>query len=299
MLQEAIFRTISRDGALDRKAGLSLVFSLQSAFNRVTTEVAGAHAREVKNTARSPDRLLSQRIQQLLSGASFVTSGLDYQFHGTWHSCAIAQGGAAERAVREMAGVLKRDLLAVPRGSHLVWAWFGGRRPLQAGDLEAAARVRVADDLEIALGEPAQGLDGWRVTHRQAQAAFRVALAEPKLCTKWADVGFVSPWLRDPALAHSFVNLMLSPLSLLRDGGASARVTLRAYFQVGCQNEAAALKLGIDRSSFSKRLARIDERLGYPPATRRGELETALLLETLLKSAAFSAPDTTPAWSTT
>ena len=289
MLHEAILGSIVSDGTIDRQAGVSLVLSLQNAFNRITAEVAGAHEREVTNTVRSPDRLLTDRVQQLLSGASFLTSGLEYRFHGTWHSCAIVQGGATEPVVRELARVLKRDLLAVPRCSHLVWAWFGGRHPLEAGELEAAARLRVADDLEIALGEPGQGLNGWRVTHRQAQAAFRVALAEPKLCTKWADVAFVSPWLRDSALAHSFVDLMLSSLNHLRDGGANARVTLRAYFQVGCQNEAAALQLGIDRSSFAKRLRKIEGRLGYPPATRRGELETALMLETLLKAAAFAA----------
>jgi DNA-binding PucR family transcriptional regulator len=75
----------------------------------------------------------------------------------------------------------------------------------------------------------------------------------------------------------------------MRDGGAMARVTLRAYFDAGCQNGAAALQLGIDRSTLARRLSRIERQLGYPPSYRQGELQTALLVEARLAATTFDA----------
>jgi hypothetical protein len=232
-----------------------------------------------------------ERIQRLLDGASFDTAGLDYRFAGVWHSCVIARGPAAARAVRDLARVLNRELLSASPNSNLVWAWLGGAHPIAGTEIEHALHSGPTEGASLVLSEPAWSFGGWRVAHRQAQAALRIALGvPPQRCTRWADVAFIEPWLRDPALAQSFTSLMLGALGEMRDGGAMARLTLRAYFDAGCQNEAAALQLGINRSTLARRLSRIERQLGYPPWYRQGELKTALLVEARLAATTSDAP---------
>ena len=77
-----------------------------------------------------------------------------------------------------------RRLLSVKQGEQSVWAWLYGSERFAAEEI-ALAIMGVVGGVEgstlpkgvvLALGEPAQGVEGWRLTHRQAQAALVVAL---------------------------------------------------------------------------------------------------------------------------
>ena len=55
-------------------------------------------------------------------------------------------------------------------------------------------------DVSVAVGEPRSGLDGWRLTHREAQAAQEVMLRKPQRLTRARDVILLAAVLRDEAL---------------------------------------------------------------------------------------------------
>ena len=83
-----------------------------------------------------------------------------------------------------------------------MWAWLGGKRRLEVFDLERLIPAEQVKGLALAIGEPGEGLDGWRLTHQQAQAARLVALHRPRLLTRYAEDMLLSAALRDEMLAN-------------------------------------------------------------------------------------------------
>ena len=115
----------------------------------------------------------------------------------------------------------------------------------------------------FAFGEPAQGLEGWRLTHSQAQAALVVALRrggrEDVRFTRYADVALLAAALKDQALAGALVEIYLSPLDDLDNRGPLLRRTLRAYLEAERNASSAAAALGVARRTVENRLSTIEE----------------------------------------
>jgi hypothetical protein len=275
-----IIRDELEHNASDVESAIRLVLGLQAVHARLTTEIVAEYEVEAVR-ASTPEQQRAERIQRLLCGASFDTSGLDYDFDRCWHVCIIAVGDDAAQAATATAATLNRQLLPIRRGREIVWAWLGAPRVPDMSDVQRVLLEAETPGIIIAFGEPGSGIDGWRLTHRQAQAALRVALAERKALTRYSDVALIAPWLVDYSLARSFIDIYLSPLNDLAEDGAIARETLREYFKAGHQVVAAAAALRVDRSTLRKRLAAIESRLGYALCTRQAELEVALRLEIL------------------
>jgi DNA-binding PucR family transcriptional regulator len=283
-LENVIMRQIEQGGLVDQSAAMRLMVALHDLLNRLTTEIAAEFARETAKTTRSSEQQFSERLQDLLSGSSFDTAGLNYAFDSAWHVCVIAIGPQSDRVIASLATILGRQLLSLPRGTEMTWAWLGGTRPLTIAEVESAAKRIPRATVRLALGEPRQGFDGWRVTHRQAQAALRVAFSDPNPTplTRFADIALIEPLLRDRALGFSYVDIYLSPLNEAKDHGQTARDTLRAYLGAGQQIEAAAFKLEVHRHTVRTRIEAIEERLGYHISDRHAELAVALDIEALL-----------------
>jgi hypothetical protein len=283
-LESVITKQIEQSSPVDQSAAMRLLAALHGQLNRLSTRIAVEHARETELTTRSPEQQFSERLQGLLSGSSFDTAGLDYAFDSAWHVCVIAIGPQSDRVLARLATILGRQLLSLHRGTELTWAWLGGSRLFTIEEVQTAAMRIPGTTVRLALGEPRQGFDGWRVTHRQAQAALRVALSDPNPAplTRFADIALIEPLLRDRALGLSYVDIYLSPLNEAKDHGQAARATLRAYLGAGQQIEAAAFKLEVHRHTVSARIEAIEERLGYHISDRHAELATALDVEALL-----------------
>ena len=58
----------------------------------------------------------------------------------------------------------------------------------------------------------------------------------------------------------------LMPLDGHRDGGSTQ--TLRAYFELNCNAVSTASSLGVNRHTVQRRLKRVEEAIGEPPAAR-------------------------------
>lgn len=253
--------------------------ALAAVLDRLMMTITAEYTRELTRTGRSPEQRRAERVQRLLAGDHCDTAELDYAFDG-WHVGAIATGAGRDTALRRVATELDARLLCVPNGESTTWGWLGGAQTIAVKDIERALEEHCLD-VSLALGEPRAGLTGWRLTHRQAQAALRVALHDPRRLTRYADVALLASVLRDDALAGSLVEIYLSPLGERHNGGGVLRETLRAYFAAERNASSAASALGVARHTVENRLRTIEEKLGHTLRTRQAELEIALRLEEL------------------
>jgi hypothetical protein len=249
--------------------------------DRLMAAVATEYMNELARMRRSPSQRLAERVQRLVAGDSPADVGdLQYAFDA-WHLGMIVKGASAEDGVRALAADLDAQALVVPRGNGIVWAWLGARRPLAVPDIERLLVADVAGDASLAVGEPHNGIDGWRLTHREAQAAQEVMLRKPQRLTRARDVILLAAVLRDDALAKSLFETYLAPLEGHGDSGAVLRETLRAYFSAGLNAATAAAALAVDRHTVQRRLRKVEEALGRLLPDCHAELVVALGLEEL------------------
>jgi hypothetical protein len=283
LLGDFVMQEADRGGLLGRGAALRAVQRTQaSLLDRLIVSVSEEYGREVQRVVRSPDQRRAELVQRLLAGELVDVSGLKYEFEA-WHLGIIATGPEAETAVRGLlAAGLGRQLLPIRRSEQTVWAWLGNPRRPTTAEVERFASANVPVDVSLAVGEPAEGLDGWRLTHWQAQDALLVALRRPQMLTLYADIALLVPWLRDDARAQWLVEMHLSPLDNHRCSGAALRKTLREYFAAGHNASAAARTLYVSRRTMRNRMVLIEESLGSLLHERQAELELALRLDELL-----------------
>lgn len=290
---------VGEDGALRE-----MLRAQASLLDRLMIDVAREHVSERVRAGRSSEYRLSERVRALLAGECGFDArppeasddlDLGYELDGE-HLGVVARGAGAREVLRVLAVRLDRRLLCVARGEGMVWAWLGGRYALQMSDLERVVSmvtdelgqsgdhgddVRPPAYLSLAVGEPARGLAGWRLTHQQAQAALAVALCRPRRFTRYADVALLATALKDELLAKSLIDTYVSPLEASRGGGTVLRETLRAYFAAERNASSTAAALGVVRNTVDNRLRIIEERLGRTLHPCPAELETAIQLDEL------------------
>jgi len=270
-----------------------------SVLDRLLVAITSEYRDELQRAGRSPERRRAERVRRLLDGAEVERPQLDYELDG-WHLGVIAVGERAGQAVRELAAGVDRRCLSVAQGQRSVWAWLGGRDRFEFEDFERVlvdvVGIGSHPPVVFALGEPAKGLQGWRLTHQQAQAALVVALRrresqggrESVPFTRYADIALLASALKDDALARVLLDTYLAPLDDHRGSGPVLRETLRVYLAAECQASSAAVKLDVARSTVAKRLRMIEEKLGRTLHPCSAELEVALLLDELN---VFAAPE--------
>lgn len=295
MLGDLLVEEAANSDLGDDAMALREVLSTQAAvLERLLAAITAEYNMELERAGRSPAQRLIERVQRLLAGAPGDLFDLDYELDG-WHVGVIATGATVAQDLRRVADALDCRLLYVPCGEQMAWAWLGGRSAPAAGDIELAllgekmpgpssparGRRQGTREVTLALGEPAWALEGWRLTHRQAQAAMRVALRAPQPLTRYADVALMAAVLRDELLAESMVEVYLSALGDRHGAGAVLRQTLRAYFTAERNASSAASALGVSRHTVENRLRTIEEKLGHLLGARQAELEVALRLEEL------------------
>jgi hypothetical protein len=246
--------------------------------DQLLAAVSAEYDREAKVRPNTAAERRRECVKSLLAGELVDHSGLGYDLDAH-HLALMAKGDGAEPLVRRLAEDLDRRLLAVRREEEPIWAcWLGGRNPLAPEEVLRAAAPAAPDGVFLTLGEPARGLAGWRFSHFQAKAALPVAERQGARVLRYADVALVASILRDDLLVDSLRRLYLEPLESMRDGGATARETLRAYFAAERNVSSTAAALGVDRHTVRNRLRAIEELLGRPLQTVAVDLEVALRL---------------------
>jgi PucR-like helix-turn-helix protein/diguanylate cyclase with GGDEF domain len=249
-----------------------------SSFEHLLAVVSEEYAREDRSRPESEQRRL-ELTERLLAGELLDASELSYGFD-CWHLGLLATGAGAAEALRSFASALDRALLLVDRDAETVWAWLGGRRAFDVPECrECFANFPWPATVSIALGEPAEGLAGWRLSHRQAAATLQVALRSSEPVLWYSQMPLLASTLQDDLLASSLDQLYLAPLRSERDGGEAAKETLRAYFAAAGNVSSAASALGVARNTVRSRIAAIEEKIGRPVDSVSAEIETALRLD--------------------
>jgi hypothetical protein len=247
-------------------------------FDRLVAAVAEEYSREAEGPSRGAEQRRAARVRMLLGGELVDTSEFDYDF-AAHHVGVLGTGATAEDAIRQLASRLDRRLLIVRPTEEVVWAWMGGRLEIAWSDLQTIASSSVWEGAPLALGEPTTGLTGWRLTHLQAKAARPFALRRGGIVL-YSSVAILASLLQDDLFA-TFLRDLLKPFEEDRDGGKTARETLRAYFAAERNVSSAAAALGVSRRTVANRLRAIEERFGCPLGGIGVEMELALRLDQL------------------
>jgi hypothetical protein len=227
----------------------------------------------------------AERVEALLAGESLDTSRVSYDFDAD-HVGLIAAGAGAQRRID--AALTSRNVprLVVQSRRGVIWAWIGSSDGFNASALKdlaggGAAASPATGEACLAIGEPAHGLGGWRLTHHQARAALAVAQRGIEPVVRYRDVAMLASVVRDDLLATSLHRLYLEPLEGGRDDGEELRETLRAYFAADRNVSEAGAAIGVTRQAVARRLRLAEEKLGRPLGACGAELETALRFEAL------------------
>ncbi len=281
LLGDFVMEEADRGGLLGYGAELRRIqWTQASLLDSLIASINDEYMHEIQRASRSPEQRRAEQVRRLLAGGLVDDVGLGYELDA-WHIGMIGMGLGVGQAIRGMAAGLDCQLMCVSHDEESVWAWLGGQREAVAGDIKRLVSTRWPAGVSLTIGEPREGIDGWRWTHHEAQAALVVARRKPQRFTRCADVVLEAAMCRDDMLARTLRDVYLSPLDDLRMGGQVARETLRTYFASGRSVNETANRLEVDRRTVWYRLDKIAAGLGWSPEERGTELEVALRLEVL------------------
>lgn len=254
-----------------------LLRSQATVLDRLLVAVSEEYRREERGRLTSAEQRRADHVRRLLAGELLDTSDLAYDLGG-FHLGLVSSGPDGAEALEALVNQLDCRLLLIRPDVDSAWAWLGSRQDFGSERIEELALRQIPPGVTLAIGEPGSGTSGWRLTHRQAQAALPVALRDGAPVVRYAEVAMVASMLHDDLLETSLRQLYLAPLSAERDGGKTARETLCAYFAAERNVSSAAAMLGVSRQAVGSRLRTIEERIGRRLSSCATEVEAALRL---------------------
>jgi len=254
-----------------------------AAFDRLVSAIGEEYGRERRLRAGRLDPRNLAVVKGLLTGSAIDASSLGYELDQS-HVALVVSGPDVRKLLRRLAPELDRRLLAVEADDGTVWAWMGGREPIDAGRLEH----RLGEEAQPAvfgIGECARGRRGWRLSHEQARAALGVATRSQSRIIRYRGAALLAAALKDEVLAESLEDLYLSPISSHGRKAKSLCATLRAYLESGRNVSSAAAALGVHRHTVNNHLRLVEECIGEPLERCASHLELALRLAELKQPA--------------
>jgi len=248
--------------------------------DRLLELVAGEYKDEYEQTRRSPTRKRADRIIRLLKSDSPVRpADLDYDFDA-WHVGLILKGPNAELVVRTWAERLGCSLLHAARDSETTWAWLSNSCQPAPGRLEGFLSEKMPTQFSAAIGEPRPGLEGWRLSHREAQMALQAMLQNPQRLVRGRNVILRVGVMRDDTLVRSLLDGYLTPLKR-HVNSRKLLEALRAYLATGGNAAAAAAAIGVTRHTVQRRIRTVEETVGRKFESCQAELHVALQIDEL------------------
>jgi hypothetical protein len=168
--------------------------------------------------------------------------------------------------------------LFVPRDEALAWIWL----PLPRDAEVSREIVDLAFDdgigaARVAIGEPADGLAGFRQTHDEAQRTYGLALvaAPGARVTTYAEVGALALICADADAARRWVIATLGELAIDDEPHARLRETLLMYLVTGSYTVTAE-RMMLHKNTAQYRVAKAEDALGAPMGEHRADIELAL-----------------------
>jgi DNA-binding PucR family transcriptional regulator len=169
--------------------------------------------------------------------------------------------------------------LFVPYDNSSAWAWLpiGRRVAIDPGLIRQAAGS--GGRIMVAVGEPAHGVDGFRITHTQAVQTQAVALlgeADAPQVSMFRQVGVAALLSADVEAARAWVSQILGRLATDDDHSARLRETLRVFLATGGSYTASAAQLAMHKNSVKYRVEKAEQERGRPIRGDRLDVELAL-----------------------
>ena len=134
--------------------------------------------------------------------------------------------------------------------------------------------------VRLAVGEPAEGPEGFRLTIREALRAHAVALmagpAAPRVI-RFGEVAPVALLAEDIGAARTWVARALGPLAADDDQTARLRETLHVFLSTGGSYQETAERLSLHKNTVFYRVRKAQEVRGHKVAEDRFVVELALL----------------------
>jgi DNA-binding PucR family transcriptional regulator len=277
----------------EREAAIVLASNwLFAAVDAIATAYTDIYEAERERWLRSAAAVRTETLEAILAGNETepvrAGSRLGYELDRN-HVGVIAwvddatEEDALEAGLGELAARTGAEgSLLEPIGRFAVMGWVSRSRPFTAGALrKAAATPLAAGGVQVAMGEPAMGLPGFRRTHLEATQARRVAARlrrPPGTVTPYLRVELIAIATMDEELAQGFVERALGPL--VEDDDVSRRLaaTLAVYLHENCSRTRAARRLGVHENTISYRVRQAEALLGHPIEDNRLNLGVALAL---------------------
>lgn len=248
-----------------------------AALEALIATVSEEYERAIYNTVRTDKQRTEDLVRRLVKGEPLDPADLEYNMNG-WNLAIVSNCDECEEMLNERSTETDRRLLIAERADGQMAAWLGGRREFGREEMDKLVDKARSSELTVSLGEPGQGLQGWRVSHLQARVALPVAIAQGAV--RYGDVALLATALGDQLLFSSLLDTYVKPLTDERDGGEAPKRTLRSYFSSGRSITSAAELVGVTRKTVATRLRIVEERLGRTLDTCSAEAEIALELST-------------------
>lgn len=258
----------------------SALAAQESVFDQLITSASEEYRQEIAAQALTHEDRLAERVRRLLDGEAVEPSLLEYDL-SVHHLALVARSSEVRPLLRKLATAADGRLLAVSRGTEETWAWLGRRLPLDLDEIVAWIAKHWPSSVRLGIGEPDEGLPGWRRSHRQAGEAAGLAQPGPHCALRYRDVALITGAVKDPLLLSSLQAFYLTPLGEKSSRDGTLRETLRAYFAAGGNASSASSALGVSRQTVSNRLETVERRLNHDLAKCADALRVALRLEEL------------------
>jgi DNA-binding PucR family transcriptional regulator len=138
---------------------------------------------------------------------------------------------------------------------------------------------------------PAQGAEGFRNSHTQAQRGRRIIELSGggAAVTSYTEIALVDTMSGDLDVARAFVASELGALAVEGRREEEERQTLLAVLDAQGGLAAAAEELGVHRNTVLQRIRRAEERRGRPATDRVAEVHAALRLVHVLGAAMLTS----------
>ncbi|WP_196054737.1 PucR family transcriptional regulator [Nocardia aurantiaca] len=265
------------------KAGTSYILSW---LDLMTERISEEYRNEDERLARERSLSHLEDVRRVLSGPDTdvdnATNRLGYRLSGR-HTAIVLRaltndadaGASLEAAVRELGRATRTPGLTVRVDIRTMWCWLPG----PAGDNPRVPPPSVP--VLVAIGNPANGLDGFRHSHREALDALRVSeMTAPStaMVTYYRDVDIAAMCSIVPERCQEFVSSELGTLTSNDRTTRRIRETLMAFYASNSNFRATAANLGIHHNTVRYRLEQAELAIGRPVGERRLALELALHL---------------------
>jgi hypothetical protein len=252
--------------------------------NAITAQAISAYIDEQAKLERRDESSRVRAVTGLLQGdldPRIAERSIAYRLDAIHVGYTLWDAGLADRGDLE-ALAAQLAMLTCPWQHLTVRSDSGslnGWMSCDAGVLHRALRdLKPPPGVAAAFGSPRSGLQGFRLTHREALEAKRVSTAiDGEAVTTFDDVGVLVLASRDRELAHAFVEGHLGPLSSDDEKSKRLRETLRIYLQERGSPAATAARLRLHRNTVVKRIEKAEQLLDMP--IDRGSLSLRVALE--------------------